>query len=470
MKVLLSTPPGNTKELWPPLGLLYMASNIKRLRDDNVGVIDAFCENLTKEKLVERVLGERPDVFGINCSTHTFLDAIAVLQDIDRALPEVKLVLGGYHATFTSEKILREYPFVDFIIKGEGEYALPQLLGHIGSDTVPSDVDGISFMENGRHISNPIKLIEDLDALPFPDRSLTNEVEYGYFHGNIRLTYGKFTTICTARGCPYSCTYCSCARLSMMKWRPRSAENVVDEIESLYDQGYECCVVVDDNFTHKRKRVEKICELIRARKIRMQFYCEGRVDNAPYSLMRDMKKAGFNVIYFGVESASKHVLDYYHKNITPEKAKEAIENAKRAKMVVVASFIFGAPNESTEDIQNTINFIRSSRPHAIQINILDCLIGTPIWDELVEQGLVGPEDWKTNHRIYDYMSERFSQEELERLKNHGYKTHIDAWKNREGLVEFLKLVASNRSARRIVIGNLFNPDARKSVAEGAQAV
>lgn len=470
MKILLSTPPGKTTELWPPLGLLYMASNIKTKRSDEVAVIDAFCEKLTKDDLVQRILSERPDVFGINCSTHTFLDAIETLRDIRVALPDCVLILGGYHATFASERILRDYPFVDFIIKGEGEFSLLQLLQCIETGADPSNVDGISFMKNGEYVSRPLYLIEDLDALPFPARELTNRVKYGYLHGNIRLTFGKFTTICTARGCPYSCTYCSCAELSLRKWRPRTAENVVDEMKSIYDQGYECCVVVDDNFTHDKKRVEKICGLIRSRKIKMQFYCEGRVDNAPYSLMKEMKRAGFNVIYFGVESASQHILDYYKKSITPEKALEAIENAKRAGMIVVSSFIFGAPPESKEDILNSINFIRKTRPHAIQINILDCLIGTPMWDDLVREGVVGSEDWKTNHRIYEYLQDGLTKEELLELKNQGYIAHMDVWKNRDGLREFLKLIWSNRTARRIVLGNLFNSDARRSVSKGAQSI
>src|SRR5512136_1569393 len=111
MKVLLSTPPGKTTELWPPLGLLYLASSIKAKRGVEVKVIDAFCENLSGAELSRRVLEGKPDVFGINCSTHTFLDAIALMQELKTLRPEMKLILGGYHATFAAERILKEYPF-----------------------------------------------------------------------------------------------------------------------------------------------------------------------------------------------------------------------------------------------------------------------------------------------------------------------------------------------------------------------
>ena len=118
---------------------------------------------------------------------------------------------------------------------------------------------------------------------------------------------------------------------------------------------------MDDNFTHNPKRAERICELIKERKIRMALYCEGRVDSASKELMRKMKGAGFNVIYFGAESASSRTLDYYKKHITPEKTAKAIGNAKDAGMLVVTSYIVGAPVEREEDVAKTIEFIRGTQ-------------------------------------------------------------------------------------------------------------
>ena len=310
MKVLLSTPPGNTTERWPPLGLLYIASSLRQIRSDDIRVVDAFCENLTKQALVERVVRERPDVFGINCSTHTFLAAVDVLREVRRIRPETVLVLGGYHATFAAERILRAYPEVDFIIKGEAEHAFPMLLDRVERGVRPDDVDGISFFDDGAFVNRPLTTIRDLDALPFPDRHMLPDLAYGYFHQDIRLTYGKFTTVCSSRGCPFTCRYCSCAAFSQRRWRARTARNVVDELELLESDGYETVVFVDDNFTLNRKRVLGICEELRARKIHLRYYCEGRVDNAPYSLLREMKRAGFDDIKFGVESPTPHVLTY----------------------------------------------------------------------------------------------------------------------------------------------------------------
>jgi anaerobic magnesium-protoporphyrin IX monomethyl ester cyclase len=201
----------------------------------------------------------------------------------------------------------------------------------------------------------------------------------------------------------------------------------------------------------------------------MRFYCEGRVDNAPYSLLRTMKRAGFEVLYFGVESPSPHVLDYYKKGISSSQAQGAVADAKRAGMIVVASFIIGAPVENRADIERTIEFIRGLRPHAVQVNILDCLIGTPIWDDLVRQGVVGPDDWKRNHRIWEYHTNGLSRDLLGKLSEEAYAAHIEGWRGKGGLKDFARMFGTNRTGRKIVLANLFNPDVRRRLAGGFQA-
>ena len=466
MKVVLSTPPGQTTERWPPLGLLYIASSCLNARPDEIRVLDAFCENLDKNQIVQRVTAERPDVFGMNCSTHTFLDAMETMKAVNEASPETTLVLGGFHATFAFEQILKEYEFVDYVVRGEAEESFPKLLDCIERGAEPQDVPGVGYSDNGRVVSNDPVLIQDLDALPFPSRDLIDGVDYGYHHRNIRLTFGKFTTLSSSRGCPFNCSYCSCSQFSQRRWRPRSPENVVDELEQLYNEGYECCVFVDDNFTLDRARVERLCDLIEERRIRMQFYYEGRVDETSYSLMRRMKKAGFSVVYFGVESSQKHVLNYYRKTIEASQSRKAIEDAKKAGMLVVTSYIIGAPVESAADMDSTAEFIRSVRSHGVQVNILDCLIGTEIWKRLDNEGLIGPDDWKRNHRIYEYNGNDFNRGDLEIRVNQCYAAHLSSWKCVGGMVDLAKVVASNKTARKIVLKNITSPHVRERLADG----
>lgn len=463
---MLSTPPGTTTEMWPPLGLLYLAGSIRQKREDEVVVVDAFCHNLTPETFLERVMVEGPDVLGMNCSTHTFLATMGALAKVRERMPDIVIVLGGYHATFAAREILNEYGFIDYIIKGEAEGALPRLLDHIEADTDPDDVEGISYRRQGDLVERELALVEDLDSLPFPDRRLLGDFQYGYYFQGIPLTFGKFTTLSSSRGCPFSCAYCSCAAFSQRKWRPRSAENVVDELEMLYRDGYRECVFVDDNFTQRTSRVERICDLIRERGIEMKLYCEGRANHASLPLLKKMKRAGFDVIYFGAESASPHVLDFYNKTISPQQTAEAVTNAKKAGMLVITSYIVGAPVESLDDVRRTIDFARSLRPHGVQYNILDMLVGTPMWESMKEKGMLGPDDWKTNHRIYEYYPEHATREQLEREVNVGYESFLGAWKNVRGLSELLKILVVNPTARSVVMGNIRNPEAIAAVKSG----
>jgi anaerobic magnesium-protoporphyrin IX monomethyl ester cyclase len=463
MKVLLTSPPGQTTERWPPLGLLYLASGIKQHRGDEVIVLDAFCMNLSREQFVERIVRERPDFVGLSTSTHTFLESIHALGEVSKALPGTIIAMGGYHATFAAEQILREYPFVKYILKGEAERSLVMLLDCVDKEKEPADVEGISYLAGGEYVSREPTLIENLDELPFPDRGMLDGIDYGYVFQGIPLTFGKFTTINTSRGCPYNCSYCSCATFSRHKLRYRSPENVIEEIQLLYDKGYRDVVIVDDNFTQKKDRVERICELINDRHIKMRFYCEGRVNNSSPEMFRKMKKAGFAVIFFGAESASRRVLDYYHKKLDPEQTMAAVQNAKNANLLVITSFILGAPVERREDMEETIDLIRKLRPHGVEINVLDILIGTRLWDDIRDMGKIGPDDWQTNHRVYDYLGDICGRDELESMRSAGYAAYIKALASPRNIGEISRLLLRNSAARNIVFKNFFNPSFFKTL-------
>jgi len=457
MKVMLLTPPGKTTERWPPLGLLYIAASIRKRRGDSIRVVDAFCMNLDRAGVLGIIKKESPDFIGISTSTHAFLESMEVLREAAAALPEAKIALGGYHATFAAGQILGTYPFIDYVLKGEAESSMPDLLDCIEGGRDPANVAGVSYFQGDAYVDNRPALIENLDELPFPDRGLVEDVSYGYAYRDVPLTFGKLTTMSTSRGCPYQCSYCSCAAFSRKRLRYRSAENVAREMQMLYLEGYENVVIVDDNFTHDPARVEKICDLIREKGIRMKLYCEGRVNRATPRLLKKMKSAGFDVIYFGAESASRHVLDYYNKKATPEQAIEAVRNAKEAGMIVITSFILGAPVESREDMQKTVDLISCLRPHGVEVNILDVLIGTRLWKDMLTDGKIKADDWKKNHRIYEYAEKGPGRETLEQFVDKSYGEYIDSWKSPGGLVELLGLLARNRTARGIIYHNVGNP-------------
>ena len=135
----------------------------------------------------------------------------------------------------------------------------------------------------------------------------------------------------------------------------------------------------------------------------------------------------------------------------------------------MTSFIIGAPVESRADIEHTIDFIRGLRPHAVQVNILDCLIGTPIWDELTDQGVVSPDDWKRNHRIWEYRENGLPAAVLGELSRQAYGAHIDGWKSAKSLKDVLRVFLANESARKIIVGNLLNAAVSRRLRQGFQS-
>ncbi len=456
MKIVLCTPPSTSTERWPPIGLLYIAACLKAENYD-ARVIDAFSCNMTEAELVSAVKKEAPDVVGMNSTAHTFIDAMSATKKIKEALPNAKIVLGGYQATFNAEKILSSYKFVDYVIKGEGERSFLELIECLSKRSKKSKkkIKGLAYFDR-KFVNNEPEVIKELDALPFPDRGLVSKNEYSHHWNNIRLTFGKFTTILTSRGCPYRCRYCSCAAFTKL-YRERSVENVLDEFEEIYSQGYKTCIVVDDNFTMNEKRVMKICEGLRKRGVDMELHCEGRVNSASLQLMEKMKKAGFSTIYFGIESGSQKVLDYYRKGTTVEQIKDAVENAKKARMNIIGSFILGAPVESKEEIMHTLRFASSLRLHGVQLNILDLSPGTELWQEFEKNGRIRKDDWKSNHRIYEY-SDNLTKDYLYQAVNKGYNMFLDSWKSKSALKELFLNIASNSSTRKIIAWNLWkNP-------------
>ncbi len=455
-KVVFCTPPSEGLEhRWPPLGLLYMASNLYARERHVVKIIDAFERNMGLKEFLYRVKREDPDIVAMSCTAHAFPSAVEALKETSVACPNAKTVMGGYHPTFTAEEILRAYGFIDYVIRGEGERAFLDLVDHIANGEEPKKVLGVCYLKNGRVVTNPADMIIDLDALPSPNRDLVQGYDYGTWFKGIRLTFEKFTTILTSRGCPYGCRYCCCTTFSMGRWRTRSVDNVLDELEDIYGRGYGSCVIVDDSFMLNPKRVLKICEGIKRRKIRLQLLCESRADHASPGVLKAMKDAGFTVVYFGMESGVQRILDYYGKRITPQQNRRAVEEAKKAHLLVIGSFIIGAPVETRREILQTLKFASSLNLHGIEINVLDLTPGMDLWEEAKREGRIGEKDWERHRKVYECYG-NFTGDELEGLRRYGYRLFFENWAKLGSLKELMSELAVNPYARRVVSSNLLN--------------
>jgi anaerobic magnesium-protoporphyrin IX monomethyl ester cyclase len=401
---------------WPPLGMLYIATILAK-EGFEVSLLDQAAKGLTIAETARWVKKENPDIVGFSTLASSGRTAALTAREIKKENPDAKIVFGNYYATFNTERVLQKYPWVDIIVRGEGEITSLELAKRLKNGESLKNVLGITFREKNKVISTPDRpLIKDVDALPFPERELI-DVEYHSEVAGAVTAPEKFTTVLSSRGCPFRCRFCGCQRFARGVWRARSAENTVKEISLLASMGYKQFLFVDDSFTINPKRVTEICRQLRREKVDMDWICEGRVDYCSYETMREMVKAGCKNIYFGIESANQRILDYYDKRITPQQSEKAVKTTRKACMdSIMASFIVGAPTETREEIENTLNFARKIPIDFPQFNILGVFPGMDIWEEFKAKGVLKEEEyWETGAWASEMSPDTLPPEEIKRL-------------------------------------------------------
>lgn len=432
VKVVLINPNTGIKErieneaAWPPLGLLYLGTVLQE-RGHDVKIIDNAKARSSVERVAEQAKRENPEVVGISALTTPFKQAIKIAKTIKERDPAVKIVFGNYHATFEYERLLKNYCFVECVVLGEGEQTFLELINVMEKNEKIKDVKGIAFRNNDEVVKTPSRpFTVELDELPFPDRELLED-EYRSEVVGILGSGGKFTTLLTSRGCPYTCKYCACSAFSSRKTRFRSPENVVAEMELLYGEGYEEIGFVDDNLFLNKKRVETICDLLKSRKIKLNMWAEGRADQASREMLSKFSRAGCKTIYFGLESGSQEVLDYYGKAITPEISRKAISNSKRAGIEnIIGSFIVGAPIEKREDVNQTFDFAMSLKGMDFpQMNVLSLSPGMELWNTAMKNGYLDEDEyWDKPVAAVNVFPSHLKETELTEMIDDFYKKFI----------------------------------------------
>jgi len=411
---------------FPPLSILYLTAILKEIGVE-VSVLDQPALGLTVEETVRWVEKENPDVLGFSTLTSSGQTAALISNKVKEKNPDVTIVFGNHHATFNAERILSKYPSVDIIVRGEGEKTVVELVECLKNGEDLKKVRGINFRNEGEIVFTPDQhLINDLDSLPLPDRNLL-DAEYHCVIAGANIAPKKFTSIVTSRGCVYNCRFCSCTEIAKNRWRPRSAKNTVEELQFLASEGYKQIIFVDDAFTMNPKRVIEICRGIRKEKLDLEWICEGRVDICSYDMLHEMVLAGCRVLYLGIESANQRILNYYNKKITPEQSENAVRTAKKAGVDVVAgSFIIGAPDETREEMWNTVKFAQRVPIDIPQFNILGAHPGNDIWNELVAKGFLDPEKWWEKgvavSEVYPYA--KVSRDEIMRIMHNAFFQHV----------------------------------------------
>lgn len=438
MKVMVIQPPSiDHITTGPPLGLGYLASFLER-EGHNVKIVESRILRYKPRHVKKEIKKFDPDIMGISATTHYIYMALDIVKFAKENNPNCLTVMGGPHPTLLPEEVLEQNPYVDVIVRGEGELTLTELAEKFkkyGKEKF-SEIKGISYNGNGKVFHNPPRpLIEDLDSIPFPAYHLMKMKKYRIsfyddgLMGKYRQPYG---TINTARGCPYDCIFCSSNKLVGRKWRPRSAESVVEELKFLEDK-YQREVVDfrDDTFSLDISRVKKICELIQKEKIGISWSCQTRVNLFNEDMASSLKKGGCHLVFFGFESGVQKTLDFFNKGIKVEDSIRAVEIARKYDLDAAGYFILGIPGETIKDVEKTIEFAKNLRLKYAGFTLLTPYPGTKIYEYAVENNLLLTRDW-SEYTLWKSVMKipGFDPKELEKIR-HKADIQKKMWDNKK---------------------------------------
>lgn len=360
---------------FPPLGLMYVAASLRHA-GYSVQILDCtFMPSIEEAEHIVRSTEAR--YIGIHSMITLTRNAIALADAAKSAGKTV--IYGGPDPSTAPDKYLKK-GFGDYVVMGEGERTAVELIRALDRGDMPLDVKGLVFLNGeGSIINTPARELErDLDSILLPARDLIDNERYKEVW---RADHGyALTSVMTTRGCPYGCFFCSEKLVFGRRYTVRSANNVVAELEDIirkYD--YDRVWFADDIFPLRKERTLQICQQIIDRTLRFTWSCLARADLVDEEALASMKRAGCEIVFFGVESGSQKMLDAMNRMMTIEQIVAAISAAKRVGLKVHAFMMVGFPGENYESLKQTIEFLKELSPDEFSFTVAYPLPGTELF-------------------------------------------------------------------------------------------
>ena len=346
------------KKYFPPIGLEYIATTLEGLVE-KVTLFDMRFEPLTDDYLIDS------DIDLICLSVNWDYQQKAALNLIARIPSHIQVVMGGRYATTHVEELFAATPKIDIIVRGDGE----EIIRDIALELPLKDIAGISYREGTKTIHNNVRDLSVLADSFYPNRKL-RRVDYRLLFKNIDLGQ-KVDFISTSRGCPYNCKFCTFTNNPLGQkriWSGRSALSVIEELRTI-DAHF--IFVVDDNFAASMKRVEEICDLIIAERIKKTFAIALRLEIYKHpKIMEKMFRAGFKILTIGIESAQDKTLKSMQKGFDTALAKKAFREISKIGFYIHGYFIVGCIGESDKEMLEIASFAKRLKLDTIDLSLL----------------------------------------------------------------------------------------------------
>jgi len=399
MKVLLTVPIACYRRSHPDipdLGLGYLASALRRSRH-TPSVLD-WGRRDTEGSFADFFRACDPEAVGIKCFTKNFRAVQKTIRLIRQLSDDVPIILGGPHASAERpEKLFRDFPGMDFAIRGEGEDVLPHLISALEEGRSAPPLPGL-LTASGPHeeAGKPCVIFEDLENLrpawDLLDPSIYTPVTIGK-----RMGQGHIAPITGTRGCSHACTFCSTPLISGNKVRFRNRAGILDEMDYLAREfGVNQFVFVDMNFTHDPARLIDFCGALGKKSPSPHWNCVASprfYEYADPSLLRTLKKSGCHTLVMGIETASNRVRERVKKRPAMAKITAAAHMAKEAGIGLRGYFMYGFPDETMEEMEYTYHYAFSGLFDYLSFDLCFPLPGTEMLRQYLETTGLKELDW-----------------------------------------------------------------------------
>ncbi len=339
-----------------PVGTLLLATILRQAKIDadilqfhHFGDVKDFDGFINRG--VELIMGKQPKIVSFYTRCDTYHITLKIAGIIKQMAPEVYIVFGGPQADLSCADTLRQIPYVDYICCGEGETTVVPFFTSLLADAPDLSIPGLAYRAEGKIVQNPRpELIKDLDTLPIIDYSLLDFNNEGYSAASIALF-----PVDVGRGCPFGCTYCSTKTFWGRKYRLKSAERIIEEIQEIHQRfGFTSFNFEHDMFTLNREKVIKICGMLKNIGFPITWRCSARIDCLDEELVDIMVDAGMDSLFMGLETGSPRMQKLVHKNLKLEDVPKKLAYICNKGITVTTSFMFGFPQETEEDFAQTM--------------------------------------------------------------------------------------------------------------------
>ncbi len=384
--ISLVVPPARASSLRPPIGLMHIASCLreKNLNPSIIDIKSRESKSIVLSKILDRIKKEHPKMVGISCMSSDYSDTIKLAKGVKNLSKKTTVIVGGIHATLFPNHFFNKENIVDYVVMGEGENSCPELVKSLIEGSSFDKIPGVGFInKDGEIVTKPAHSIKDLNNLPFlaydlVDMDFYTEVNEWIIRGIPISGFYLFTS----RSCPFDCSFCANKYLFGRGQRFRNPKRVVDEISYLLEKyKIDGLYFYDDTFTTNKDHVFEICNEIKKRRLHFVWGCETRANLLNEKLLREMKSAGCLQIDFGVETASKELLNKINKGVTVDSVRKAYRLCDKLGIRKLSNYLFNLPGETEIDVKQTIALAKELNS---DINVFNCMTlypGTDMFNE-----------------------------------------------------------------------------------------